>query len=219
MARTKHGHKLDSLVLQVGSSFQKTQSGFDTGSRTVKVDVAKAEALRPQNGTPDYEIRYWDDTNKIVRGNHTHMFLKDSQIVSESNGIAVMSFNFEGLILQNGQQFNPALKQPYYSPGVRTVSDQLDGVNLEIFLQEITKTYMASDLRALYPLNKIAFPPFEGSELSELYNKGTATPLRRPDWHGWTITNRTYRMAGVLGKLAVFEVNDTYSEHALWSVA
>ena len=218
MPRKYTGHKLDALVLQTGGSFEKTQSGFDTGSRTVKCDVEKVAQLVPDIGTADYNIRYYD-AGVISRGPHTHMFLKSWTQTSEANGVVSISLSFEGLILKHGELFNPALKQPYYSPGVRTVSDQLDGVNLEIFLQEITKTYMASDLRALYPLNKIAFPPFEGSELSELYNKGTATPLRRPDWHGWTITNRTYRMAGVLGKLAVFEVNDTYSEHALWSVA
>ena len=218
MARTDKGNALLSLTLQPGSNFSKTQSGFDTGTRSVKVDITKAYDLAPEIGTADYDIRYLDSTMKIARGTHTHMFLKEWTVTGETNGIANVSMQFEGVILRKGQRFFQNVKAPYYSPGVREVSDQLDGTNLSIFLQEITKTYMANDLRGLFPLNKIAFPPFEGSELSQLYNRGTATPLRTPDFHGWTITNRTFRMAGILGKLVVYEVNDTYSEHALWSV-
>ena len=218
MARKDTGHNALTLILQPGSNFSKTQSGFDTGSRSVKVDASKVYDLVPEIGTADYDIRYLDGTMKLVRGSHTHMFLKDWSITNETNGISSISLQFEGAILRKGQRFSQAVKQPYYSPGVREVSDQLDGVQLSIFLQEITKTYMAADLRGLYPLNKIANPPFEGSDLSQLYNRGTATALRTPDFHGWTITNRTFRHAGIFGKLLVYEVNDTYSEHALWSV-
>ena len=218
MARKQTGYNPLKMVLQPGSTFSKTENGFDTGSRTVEVDESVAYDIVPERGTADYDIQYTDGVNNF-RGAHTHMFLKDWSITGKTNGIVTISLQFEGVILRKGQKFYQNVKAPYYSPGVREVADQLDGVQLSIFLQEITKTYMANDLRGLYPLNKVAYPPFEGSELSQLYNRGTATALRSPDWHGWTITNRTFRIAGTLGKLAIYEVNDTYSEHALWSVA
>lgn len=217
MARTDKGHKLDKLVVQPGSTFTETQVGFDTGSRTVICDVSRALELLPQIGTSDYEIFYWTQIGDH-RGSHPFMFVKETTVTTGANNIATISISFEGLIVRNGERRFDQAKAPYFTPGVREVSDQLDGVNLSIFLQEITKTYLAGNLRDLPILNKITDPPFEGSNLSQLYNKGTATALRRPDFHGWTITNRTYRLAGVLGKLAIYEVNDTYSEHALWFV-
>ena len=217
MARTKHGNKLEAFILQPGSRFSRTESGFDTGSRTVKIDASKAYDMMPEKGASDYDIKYSDGTT-ISRGFHTHMFLKEAELTDETNGIATISMQFEGVILRKGQKFSQNVKAPYYTPGVRQLVDQLDGVNLDIFLQEITKTYLAADLRSLFPLNKIASPPFEGSDLSQIYNRGSAERLRLPDRHGWTITNRTYRLAGTLGGLAIYEVNDTYSEFATWII-
>ena len=217
MARKDKGHNALSLILQSGSNFAKTQSGFDTGSRTVEVDESVVYDLIPEIGTADYDIKY-SDGFKLARGSHTHMFLKDWSITGKTNGIATISMQFEGVILRKGQKFSQNVKAPYYTPGVRQLVDQLDGVNLDIFLQEITKTYLAADLRSLFPLNKIASPPFEGSDLSQIYNRGSAERLRLPDRHGWTITNRTYRLAGTLGGLAIYEVNDTYSEFATWII-
>lgn len=85
MATRQFGDALTTKVLQPGAVFRKTRAGFDTGTRTYKVDQAYAASQSPA-------------IDAAAGSPYSNMFVSEVETTNTENGEALLTVQYLGLI-------------------------------------------------------------------------------------------------------------------------
>lgn len=207
MALISTGNDFLKLTLQAGSEFITTQSGFDTGTRIVKVDVSKALELEPAIGTADSEITYFTPSG-LTKGVHPWMFVTSCVEVAEEAGVVTMRILFAGQKLKPGQSLPKNLKPAHLESGNEQIQIDAGGTQITLALPVIQKSYLATNFATLEPMNSPVDAP-DGVPEPSLTFEGLTLPT--PAYAGWRITNRQHGTAGRVGGRRIYHVQDTIS--------
>lgn len=192
MARTDHGLDLSTgLVLQPGSRFKRTRSGFDTGTRIYKCDRSVTELLAPRVGDSDLIL---------AGGRHARMFVDDVDIAEGTNEIDTLTIAFLGLIGAGGKGaiISGSTNTNQFMVGQFVVSDTTPSISV---------AYVQEDAPDPWEAGQPSEPPI-GQLPEEGYRPHyftSAVSYPPPVYQGWVLNGRTFRQAGPL-----WEVTDTF---------
>ena len=211
MSYKQHGQSLTALpALQPGSSFDITESGFDTGTRKFVCDKSALPDILPARGTADTSIRFTIGGGVTREGNYRGMYVNSVGNITEGrNDLVEYTVNYLGLVKANKPVF---LRQ---GTSTSVVSDTFhvkkrDGTTVDVTEQQpeslptATRIYVQNSQPSLAGYGRLSIPP----ELVNLATEILGGPFGSSDfvYAGWMLSNRETKVCG-----PQYEVTDTYN--------
>jgi len=178
---------------QPGATFTAQRYGFDTGTRTFRVDSARSLAKLPQVGKADTT--------------HTRMFVTSVQIVKGAASITTATVNYEGLIYRTKRDHYEVSTEVEIFSDLPVVSGVAIAANVRWHrsLPRVTHVYVTEKYPNQLDVGVPKDPPRYADGIANFYASqwrlGFYTIFK-----GWMLRSRSVRESGPL-----FEVTDSYA--------
>lgn len=199
MPRTDHGLNLRMPVLQPGSNFVQTQSGFDTGRRVFKLDERDIALYTPDLETPDTNIR-WRTRNGTANGTYPYMFVSSTSAGEGENGIVELTVNYLGLIKRTPLKRAYETLQTQTTPVVSNAFSNRIAISTPI----VNRIYVSTEKPDPAQPGKKSVPPGWPKNI-EFDLDISGIPIPNNSFAYWILRERSHKQAGGL-----YEVTDQH---------
>lgn len=178
------------LILQPGSEFVSTQSGFDTGKREFICATSAAQRLEPQIRQCDTDIRFLKN-GALTRGGYPWMFVSSVSAKEEVLGRTRITVQYIGM---KRRLSSFVAKKEYREPGYENQSLTLPGgISINLSVPTFRRVYLTNGQKPLTPINT-PIPELEKYK-PDLTYAGITIP--DPLYDGWRVRSQNLRLAGI----------------------